>query len=1024
MPKCNVRIDVLKRHWALFWLCSLSFLFVMPVQAQKQFPLQFDFGPAQGKHKRGFTIVHRNTIYDPVTGYGLLQPAESDFSSQAGSKHADEMKHDGVASRESLVFKVDIPPAKYWVELFMSGGEKGTWSGQISVNGELLVDTIYTYQTGLEGESPPVYWQLLHEVEVEGNSLTINVIANDQSATLNGILIYRALLGPLTLRNGQVRTSVKLRAPNATLALALINKGRPVEAQRIIAPIPEREFGFEKALLLLALAGRLEVPQPRSLIEWAARLLRDEWQTNANPGAAFNLHFAQLFIEADNYFKMGGWDWARESSGQGIFTRLDMAGFALEEITQVPQHPLYHAALWHLGKLSFWGWVEQHDPWQKNKADACFAILKPFNPNHALLHLYLGEYLPSIGGALMDEQKTPLWALTANRALKEVNEIIHYWVENRQAENGEFGGKYDDDVEMLRWWPVARLAADDQTALKGMRKLVDGIWNSGWIVNGFSRKLRDVEHAAEPVADTQPMMIGLDYGNPIYVERCMESIRGLQELWTGVNSRGHRHFKSSWYSSTAIDTRPPRDCDVPMNARTVKAATWLAWYNRHPFAMQFLREWADAWLEDCLRTDKGKPYGVVPAAIRFEDDAIGGHADNWHHPGMFWHYYNFRGGTRMLQQFLATYLLTDDARYLQPIELALKIVVKYKGEILEDALMGSETWVAGILSKSGGFKELIEQWRLLTGRFTYDDIISKVGSNYLKFRLTGDKDYLIRGSEEISGAIKFNHTLVTTEAYFTDRVDIGYVHQSKEIGVTHLEAMFTGQALLDSFFPFYAVSWQGLGDDFAAVVLEANSKTVRILVYNFAEQNREGALSFWMLSPGQYEFRQGADENEDRVFDAVSIQDEFTVRGRGDSHPVVLPARSLQLLEVRQKQPAPERTTAQLADLAITASEVRIKGDEDAAVFTLEISVHNIGIAAAENVVVELRKAAGGKQVTLASRTIASISAPLDLIAKKTSISFRVSRKDLESQLSILVDPADKVLEITEINNRVDILQK
>ena len=48
---------------------------------------------------------------------------------------------------------------------------------------------------------------------------------------------------------------------------------------------------------------------------------------------------------------------------------------------------------------------------------------------------------------------------------------------------------------MLRWWFISRLASDDQLALTGMRKLVDGIWDSGWITDGFSTKVRDVEHS-------------------------------------------------------------------------------------------------------------------------------------------------------------------------------------------------------------------------------------------------------------------------------------------------------------------------------------------------------------------------------------------------------------------------------------------------------------------------------------------------------------------------------------------------
>ena len=370
-----------------------------------------------------------------------------------------------------------------------------------------------------------------------------------------------------------------------------------------------------------------------------------------------------------------------------------------------------------------------------------------------------------------------------------------------------------------------------------------GIWHSDWITDGFSRRVRDVEHAAEPVADTQPMMIGLDYGNPVYVERCMESIRGLRDLWTGVNSRGHRHFRSSWYSSTRIDARPPRDCDVPMNTRTVRAARWLAWYNLHPFAMRFLREWGDAWLEDSLRTDKGKPHGIPPAAVRFADDALGGHSDNWHNPDMFRDYYNFRGGVMMFQQFLVNYLLFDDPKYLKPIELALDLVARHHGKSVEGAPEGSEAWVAGILRNSEGFRNTVAQWRLLASNPDLDDLLREIGSEYLKFRLTNDTGFLVKGSLPIIERMTFNRDLLTTEASFTDRVEIRNIHGGEDWGTSHLESMFTGGTLSDGFYPFYAVSWDGLGSDFTAVVMEANREEIRVLAYNLGEETSQGQFS-------------------------------------------------------------------------------------------------------------------------------------------------------------------------------------
>ena len=986
-------------------------------------PLCFNFGPDGSAAEAGVTAIGPQTLYSEANGYGLVEPASSTFARLPRRDYPYSPAHSGVVSQDSLGFKVDIAPGKYWIELLMAGGDKTTWKGAIHVNGSLLVDTLHSSETSFEGESPPSHWAILRPLEIAGDSLLISVSASEQASTLAGLSLYQDQIGPLALENGQLTASQELRAPNATLALKLINSGSTQEAHRIIDPIPEQHFRNDKALLLLALAGRLEIENPRPLIEWAAHLLRQEVSETGTSEAAFSLRLAELYLLADQDYKMAGWEWANELTGEGLFSRLNTVGLALEEIAQVPHHPLYHAAIWHLGKMAFWSWIEQHHPPQLAKAEKYFSILREHYPEHRLLRMYSGEQLPfrSTDLTLRDEG-IPNWALSPNRALKGALEIIHYWVENRQAENGEFGGKFDDDVEMLRWWPIARLAAGDQVTLTGMRRLVDGIWRSDWITEGFSRRVRDVEHAAEPVADTHPMLIGLDYGNPVYVERCMESIRGLRDLWTGVNSRGHRHFRSSWYSSTEIDARPPRDCDVPMNTRTVRAARWLAWYNRHPFAMQFLREWGDAWLEDSLRTDKSKPQGIPPAAVRFEDDALGGHSDNWHSPDMFWDYYNFRGGVRMFQQFLVNYLLFDDPKYLKPIELALDLVTRHHGKSVEGAPVGSEAWVAGILRNSEGFRNTVAQWRLLTSNPDFDNLLNEIGSDYPKFRMTNHTGFLVKGSLPIIERTSLNRELLTTEAYFTDRVEIRNIHGGKDWGTSHLESMFTGGTLSDGFYPFYSVSWAGLGSDFTAVVRESNREEIRILAYNLGTEPRRGYLSCWNLAAGQFEFLQGPDENEDGVADETVLKEEFETSGRAYRHSVHLPPRSPQIIHIRMIQPEPEQPFQELADLAINRGEIQINKTGAASVNEVVIPVHNIGIAEASNIEVQIRTGDGDSGTVLARELIKRIEAPLDLEPRVVAVRMEVPTSELgDDSFVVEIDPQDQIREITELNNRVTV---
>jgi len=52
----------------------------------------------------------------------------------------------------------------------------------------------------------------------------------------------------------------------------------------------------------------------------------------------------------------------------------------------------------------------------------------------------------------VDGKGAPQWAVKQHEAMQRMLKIIYWWVNERQEANGELGGKYGDDVEILRWW--------------------------------------------------------------------------------------------------------------------------------------------------------------------------------------------------------------------------------------------------------------------------------------------------------------------------------------------------------------------------------------------------------------------------------------------------------------------------------------------------------------------------------------------------------------------------------------------
>lgn len=945
-------------------------------------PLQFDFSASRLTPTPGFTLVTPASRYSREQQFGLLTDSLVAVERAGLAKVLGDAESDGLSKNGPIDFRVDIPAGKYVIEVMMDGGELDAWRGEISVNGKTIATALESFGYSAESRFAPLYWACLRPCETDVDHVILRIRSVGQRTSINMLAIYPITEWPIRFDGGIFVQTSRAAAPNFDLALKLINSGKVTEATRIIDALPAI-WNIDRAHLLMAIASRPETQTPRQFLESASAIFSTEFAKTNDQALRIHMRLLELLLVADRHYKQAGWQWARDINGLGIFGNCEISGTSSLEVASIPGHPLWFASLWALAKTCYWLWVEQHVPRMIHTADSLFALARTVHPDFPLLALYQGEASANSVEIPLSPD-VPRWAGLQTALTNRLRDVIHYWCDTRQANNGEFGGKYDDDVEMLRWWAFARVGIDDSLTRIGMRRIVDGIWASEWISNGWCRKVRDVEHSSEPVADTQPMMIAFEYGNPVFVERCMQSARLALDLWTAKNSRGHRHFRSSWYSSTEVDTVKPKDCDVPYNTRTVKAIRWFAWYTRHPMAMRFLREWSDSWLEDCLRIEKGKPAGIVPAAVRFADDAIGGHADNWHHPGLYWRYYDYDGGADMMMEFLSSYQLFGDRKYLKPIEMSLELVQKYPYG--DSGSTGTEAWAAAVLRESGEFWEAVELWRLLSGESRFDALLMERGSPYLKYRLGSGIGTVERELSDLLQTVDRNYALMTTEAYFTDRVEIRDIRGPGEGGTSLLESMYLGAPLGNLFFPFSPVFWKSTNSSFSALVEGFSPTSVRIRVFNHSADLLRGEATFPHLEPGEYEILQGRDANGDGKVDQVRDQKTCLLGRRGASVSLSFPARVEELIIVQRTEPVAPREES-VCDLAITTAELSVtRLPSGEAVITLP--VHNIGTADASDVRVELTSIPEG--AVLKATTIRRIEAPLDLVPRSETVSFTV----------------------------------
>ena len=82
---------------------------------------------------------------------------------------------------------------------------------------------------------------------------------------------------------------------------------------------------------------------------------------------------------------------------------------------------------------------------------------------------------------------------------------------------------------------------------------------------------------------------------PKQLERAMETARSLIGL-TGINSAGHRHFRSSYYNGKKMAEEEPWGWSKPSSILVLHPAMMLVDYNGNPQLKKIITELADGFL--------------------------------------------------------------------------------------------------------------------------------------------------------------------------------------------------------------------------------------------------------------------------------------------------------------------------------------------------------------------------------------------------------------------------------------------
>ncbi|MCK9279502.1 MAG: hypothetical protein M0P71_02680 [Melioribacteraceae bacterium] len=805
----------------------------------------FDIGSGSSELFNFSKTLTGNDIYSAKNNYGWEKEYSSQFKRDILLSRSvrDELTYDGIADKE-IKFKIDLPKGNYnliyWMEVAID--KEGT--SQFFVDGINKNIVQHKLKGDEEGGLRPVaqYCVINTHFSSTGKTNELDWIGGIDSVRLLGIAIF-----PKDLKE---RESSRPISPKIKLA-GQFNSNLELNDLRLVL---QNRLKFDK--------------NDPYYLYWYIQV--------------------SLLSEAERFHSQQGWEWIKDLTGYSIFDRMHQVLFLADsqiENSASGDNLLRERALWLRGKTCYDLVLERGGDYQRQIGLRDISELLKSYPDDEKLRMLNGEsiYSPSECSVYSKDTNIPKWAALQLEAICRVRDGAEWWITKKQAPNGEFGGKIDDDVELLREWSPL-LFYGNKNVITGWTKLANAIWNSPGVYKGYSKNILDVEHSAEFIADSTPELIIIDTSN-IYLQRLEYTAEHFKNLWSVKNKFNHRFFKSSWYSSTELDERPPRNRDVDYNARALKPLRFLAWATQDSKYISLLEEWSEAWLSASLKSDKGKPVGIIPPSVRYYDESINGDEPNWYKANMMWSYYDWShsSGSKILDNLVFTYTLTKKDSLLLPLEYSLELIDKLlkkkvdlkAGKFLE----GSEEWAAQNLMNEEGFWNSVQIWRLLKGNIKYDSIISKYASYYVRYLMTGEKKILENGLNELLNVLRYNTPLRTDMVMHTDRVRIP--------GTSELRAMISGDGSPEGGSPFYAASWKNTDNNLAIVLEKFDNDNLIITTYYAGDSDKEFIVRPWLLESGNYKV----------IIDQKEAGSIFITK-RGEEIPLTIPAKKETVIKI------------------------------------------------------------------------------------------------------------------------------
>ncbi|MFC1734969.1 hypothetical protein ACFL1X_02565 [Candidatus Hydrogenedentota bacterium] len=973
--------------------------------------------------------------------------------------HVNSMRRDGVASSQEMVFRADVPNGEYRVRVILGNMVKPLESMWVDCNGVNVAKDIASAHrlAWHRGDGFGFFYSVRFNAKVTDSVIRLKFYGNDDQFHKNMAIIKKHFEPKIDNRGNtyyrhprkvfqrkfdpddqQVFYPGKPFKENSVLAVEILPAMTPpffwegaqlrkssVAMAKADAFVSAFNSGdFKKAGEALESAGNSHAidaasgylhlighPETHEKMEpaWIKRAEALLKRVPASTVSEEYLRDLDLFKEARLRFTERSLFHAK--TGEGYKAQLAKVSELTRRIGE--DSPLHYKAQQYRGRA-----CAMHDPnrWGHRTGDCrlvFWKLMETWPKDKFGLFYTQNKWEPDedwhFGDHAKNTEGVPDWAKALKVAYGRTLDMTEWWRNNKQRADGSIGGGWGDDVEIVGFFGLYGFISEGASpgTMSLTEDLIDGMWNNSELDTeaGFCRPVADAEHSAEWSGDTLGLMVQLQYGNPIWIERALKTAKLMKNLWMAPNDQGNLHFKANYFGALRTGGGPQSN-DSYINYRATRPAVMVHWYNENPAVGKIFTKWADGWVDAAMSTARGKPEGVIPAEVSWPEGIIGGiNSPNWYTSVRAPHTVNYHFQPQKYKGYMTNLLtmaydITGDMKYLEPLRKEAEIAQAYAKDPVDSPKEGSREWAGSILSGGAAGRagdSATGRWKTIEKRIT-----GKAGAP----KITYEPDYVAKRVQWVADYMEERWPNLTTETAATDRVAFP--------GIIDPYMIMSG-ATGDSIMQMYA-TYAGMGKDAVAFVQAADERYLQVLAYNFTEKPLDASIIPWMLEVGgTYEVVYGADTNGDQTIDKGKKVEKFTLDRRGKRCAVTLAPRRTMVIKLKQTKAG--RGGGFFPDLAIVEEEISYSPRWE----ELEVVLHNIGAKSVENILVTASAVSpSGKAVKIGSTQVSYMPWSRDLEPSRMRVGIAYKPKSEVVRIRIEVDPNGKIDEITPINNTAE----